>query len=701
MMARLAAFGFALALALALGVSPIAGAARATVVLSLTLAAPDAAVAAASAMRAELRGDGVTAVVSVPTVAAALEAARIGREAAGIHDVDVPCASWSVIEVHGDHVLGAPIALGPKDSCTEIAGASDGSGRLLGGPLLPPSGWTPAHRPDCKLDPHTLAFDLRPLAVQYGQVHSGPPSSCGLAGAELFVGGIPAPLARFPNAPSAGLRAPWTWARATNVSQDLQAGTITVNVTGDRQARWVEESDAYLHAFWQFDWADEFVSVLSSDAKGATFSNGTAYLPSKGDRVMGLNLLSELDAENEWYLDRNEGTLYWLPPPGPFRAAGEALAKHNRKHTSRSPSPSPSSEEMLGPGLPEVAVSNATGLLTITQASSVLVRDLTLWYSRGIAVAVVGGNNVTIASCDASNHGTQAVHLDGTTRRSRVIGLTATGLGCAGVSAVCGDPKTLERGECAVQNCTLRFNQRRKRTYTPSVGFGGVGNVYDGNTLSDGPHNAMQGLGNDLVFRWNDVRRFCQGSIDAGAWYSGRSWAKRNHTIAWNLFEDIFAVEELAQKTQAQNAVYWDDQLSDGVVVGNTFRNCDRGILFGGGRRLHALGNAFQGNMTEAVHLDDRGLNWQTAFCEPGGIFWQELDALNYTQPPYSRHYPELLSLRIDHPCAPVHAVLVNNTYGPGVKNFTNVGPQQASAWNVTLAGNEPVPAHAHDRWRG
>ena len=83
MMARLAAFGFALALALALGVSPIAGAARATVVLSLTLAAPDAAVAAASAMRAELRGDGVTAVVSVPTVAAALEAARIGREAAG------------------------------------------------------------------------------------------------------------------------------------------------------------------------------------------------------------------------------------------------------------------------------------------------------------------------------------------------------------------------------------------------------------------------------------------------------------------------------------------------------------------------------------------------------------------------------------------------------------------------------------------
>ena len=84
--------------------------------------------------------------------------------------------------------------------------------------------------------------------------------------------------------------------------------------------------------------------------------------------------------------------------------------------------------------------------------------------------------------------------------------------------------------------------------------------------------------------------------------------------------------------------------------------------------------------MTEAVHLDDRGLNWQTAFCEPGGIFWQELDALNYTQPPYSRHYPELLSLRIDHPCAPVHAVLVNNTYGPGVKNFTNVGPQQASA---------------------
>ena len=40
-----------------------------------------------------------------------------------------------------------------------------------------------------------------------------------------------------------------------------------------------------------------------------------------------------------------------------------------------------------------------------------------------------------------------------------------------------------------------------------------------------------------------------------------------------------------------------------------------------------------------------------------------ELEALNYTEPPYSSKYPELLTIYSDSPCVPVHNVVADNMY--------------------------------------
>jgi len=58
-----------------------------------------------------------------------------------------------------------------------------------------------------------------------------------------------------------------------------------------------------------------------------------------------------------------------------------------------------------------------------------------------------------------------------------------------------------------------------------------------------------------------------------------------------------------------------------------------------------------------AVHLDDRGLTWQKQYCGVGGIFQSELEKLNYTQPPWSTHYPELVNIMQTKPCVPVYNV--------------------------------------------
>ncbi|KAJ9444467.1 hypothetical protein DIPPA_21453 [Diplonema papillatum] len=78
-----------------------------------------------------------------------------------------------------------------------------------------------------------------------------------------------------------------------------------------------------------------------------------------------------------------------------------------------------------------------------------------------------------------------------------------------------------------------------------------------------------------------------------------------------------------------------------------------------------------------SVHIDNRGETWQADFCTPpNGSFWQQLDAVNYTQPPHSTHFPDLL--HVDRPCTPVHNVIVNNVYsGTVVKNFPDFSPNE------------------------
>ncbi len=57
-------------------------------------------------------------------------------------------------------------------------------------------------------------------------------------------------------------------------------------------------------------------------------------------------------------------------------------------------------------------------------------------------------------------------------------------------------------------------------------------------------------------------------------------------------------------------AVYLDDQLSGTIITDNLFENCMTGVLLGGGRDNLVMFNHFTGNDL-AVHLDNRGMNWQ------------------------------------------------------------------------------------------
>jgi hypothetical protein len=135
--------------------------------------------------------------------------------------------------------------------------------------------------------------------------------------AELFFGGKPMTLARYPNKSPKG-DTQWLTISAVN---DKQSG-FQVAVDAERVLSWAEAADPWIHGYWSYDWADSFLQVTrvaNNTDTGATnveVKGPVLYGFSKGAKFYGVNILSELDEPGEYYLDRSSGTLYFWPPGG-------------------------------------------------------------------------------------------------------------------------------------------------------------------------------------------------------------------------------------------------------------------------------------------------------------------------------------------------------------------------------------------------
>jgi len=131
--------------------------------------------------------------------------------------------------------------------------------------------------------------------------------------AELFFGGKPMTLARYPNKAPDGNNMWLTVASVNDAQSEMQ-------VADERVLGWAEASDVWIHGYWSYDWADSFLEVshitknTDTDAINVQVKGPVLYGFSQGAKFYGVNILSELDSPGEYYLDRASGTLYFWPP---------------------------------------------------------------------------------------------------------------------------------------------------------------------------------------------------------------------------------------------------------------------------------------------------------------------------------------------------------------------------------------------------
>ncbi|MGC4118786.1 MAG: right-handed parallel beta-helix repeat-containing protein [Myxococcales bacterium] len=329
--------------------------------------------------------------------------------------------------------------------------------------------------------------------------------------------------------------------------------------TTNRVARWANAPDAWVHGIWGWGWTDWHAPVTAVNAAGKTLTLGAEVGLEAYNPFYVYNLLEEVDAPGEYWLDRQSGTLYFYPP-APLAGAA-------------------------------VYVSMLEGEVARVEASHITFTGITFDATRGTVLHLEGERNF-VNRCKVKNSGMHGIVLAG--KQSAVYGSEIAQVGAAGIRLLGGDRRTLEYAGHVVKNNDIHHFGRLVSTYQPGVdisqvfttssiaSFSGVGMTIERNEIHHTPHSAIIFWGNDATIRGNDIHHVGSFTDDAGAVYSGRDWAARGNVIARNHFHDIYGH---FNREAGFMGIYLDDAVSGNKIYGNIFQNiAGIAVMLSGGR---------------------------------------------------------------------------------------------------------------------
>lgn len=533
----------------------------------------------------------------------------------------------------GDYLRTRALELTAADSGTPHAPIvwrawKDEVPRLLGGRRL--TGFHPVSDPAvrARLEPaareHVVECDLRALGItDFGELKSrGFARPTTVAHAELFHGGKPMTLARWPNEGEFAHIAGYPAAQTDEHGGQLGPLTNGFFYGGERPSRWQEASDLWVHGYWAWDWANSYEKVALLDRERRWVQTAPPYGLygfRKGQRFYFLNVLEELDQPGEWFLDRRSGVLYFWPPEdvGSVRPVGSDGSNTRR--------------------FPETLLSLLDQpFLKLTGVSNVTFRGLILEATRASAVEIDGGASNRIVACLIRNVGNHGVVVTGGFGHG-VVACDVFDTGDGGVMLTGGDRQTLTPGGHFVENCHFQRQGRWSKCYVPAVSLQGVGLRASHNLIHDHPHCAILYWGNDHLIEFNEIHRIALETGDVGAIYTGRDYTFRGNCIRHNFIHHTGGVG------MGSMGVYMDDCVSGTEVFGNLFYKVHWAMFIGGGRDHRVENNLFV-DCDPAVRMDGRGLDRSAVWRDMVNVTMRQRLA-EVPLDLYRARYPELKAL--------------------------------------------------------
>ena len=378
---------------------------------------------------------------------------------------------------------------------------------------------------------------------------------------QLFFDGQLQQLARYPNFDAQNpYGGGWAYADGKPVPMDQDVpgeDKHTLQFKPADARKWSRPDEGEVFIFPRYNWWNNIVRIRSVDAAAhtLTLAGDCSYAIRPFDRYYVQNLFEELDAPGEWYLDKQDWTLYFWPP----------------KPLAGKPVYVPTLRTILdiGPG-----------------ARDITFRGFTFECCEGTAITLKDTTNCLIAASSIRNvgdyHGS-GVSINGGVSNG-VVGCDIHDTGSSGIAISGGDRITLTpAGNYADNNYIHHVGV----FYKQGVGavLTGCGNRASHNLIHDGPRFGIQFAGNNLVIEYNHIRHMNLETEDTGAVYTGgRDWiGSRGSVIRYNYFHDMLGYghdnKGVWHSPHFAWGVYLDDNTGGVDVIGNIVARCSRASL--------------------------------------------------------------------------------------------------------------------------
>ncbi len=388
----------------------------------------------------------------------------------------------------------------------------------------------------------------------------------------LHLGGESQTLAQWPNVGEErvafGAKAEPSREKADDGTNLDQGSTFAYDY--DRPNGWKLSGDGSQDDVWAFglyvwEWAANLRKVLAIDRekKQITFDypNGSGRFD-----YYFVNILEELDAPGEFFVDKKNGTLYFYPPKEitTVDALNQARVEY---------------DEFEG------------RFFELENAKSVLILGLEMKCGRETAVVAQNCDHCYVQGCRIEQFGGNAVVMNG----GKYCGVFQTKmreLGAGGVRFSGGDRKTLEPCVHCMHDCVVRDFSRIDRVYTPALHAFGCGFVATSNTICDSPHHGFRTDGNDIYIARNEVHSVVYEYSDQAGIDIFCDPSYRGIVIEQNLWRHIGSAFALC----GQAGIRLDDTISGVVMLDNVFYRSSGGFF--GGIQIHGgKDNLCRGNL--------------------------------------------------------------------------------------------------------
>lgn len=362
--------------------------------------------------------------------------------------------------------------------------------------------------------------------------------------------------------------------------------------TYERVKNWKTLEDVWVFGYFYWDWADMSTPIAKINDEKKSLS--TEYCSKYGFKEDGIyyfyNVLEELDAPGEYYIDRDNDILYFYPP-------------ENME----------SSQMMLS-----ITTDN---IFNITESAKYINIDgFTIQGTRGNLISLYG-EKCSVKNCIIKNAAGAGVDINGYSNLLQSCEVTSMGQDAVILKG--GVRETNKYGNNVVDNNSLHDYGKVQKTYIAGVDVDGIGNKVSHNEIYNAPHMGIVFMGNDNIIEYNNIHDVVLQSSDAGAIYTGFNYSTYGNVVRYNCISNIGSGEF------TPNAIYFDDNSSGQTAYGNVIINIPGyAFLIGGGRDNNVTDNLII-NAQKGIDYDDRAYDgyhnggWYVKnVSEPDGRLW-------------------------------------------------------------------------------